>query len=67
MSDEMHKLESAKAEALAAFAAIASIIDISYKQEVLEQGSTINLLRADAVRHLSDALTAINRGNGGNV
>lgn len=66
MSDELHALENAKSEALAAFAAIATIIDISDEQSKLANAAMINSLRTDAERHLSVALAVIGRGKGGN-
>ena len=65
MGDELLLLEGAKSEALAAFAAIAAIIDLAGEPETAEHGSAINLLRAAAVRHLSAALEIMGRAKGG--
>lgn len=63
MGDEPGRLEEAKSEALAAFAAIAAVIDLAGAPETAEHGSAIDALRGDAVRHLSAALE-IMRGAG---
>jgi hypothetical protein len=56
MGDEPRVLEDAKSEALAAFAAIAAVIDLSGEPESAEHGHAIDALRVAAVRHLSTAL-----------
>ena len=66
MGDESGVLEEAKSEALAAFAAIAAIIDLSGEQESAEQALASDSLRAAAVRHLSAALDIMRRAKGGN-
>ncbi|HWS55930.1 MAG TPA: hypothetical protein VN228_17455 [Pyrinomonadaceae bacterium] len=65
MGDEPGRLEEAKSEALAAFAAIAAVIDLAGGPETAEHGPAIDTLRGDAVRHLSAALEIMRRGNGG--
>lgn len=65
MGDEPRVLEEAKREALAAFAAIAAILDLSGEAVSPEQTLATNSLRADAVRHLSAALEIMRRAKGG--
>ncbi len=65
MGDEPHVLEEAKSEALAAFAAIAAVIDLSGEPVRAEQARASDSLRAAAVRHLSAALEAMRRAKGG--
>ena len=65
MGDEPSQLEEAKSEALAAFAAIAAVIDLAGEPETGAHVSAIDALRGDAVRHLSAALEIMSRGNGG--
>lgn len=65
MGDEPRVLEEAKREALAAFAAIAAIIDLSGESVTPEQTHASDSLRADAVRHLSAALDIMRRAKGG--
>ncbi len=65
MGDEPGRLEEAKSEALAAFAAIAAVIDLAGATATPEHGSAIDALRADAVRHLSAALEIMSREGGG--
>ena len=65
MGDESRVLEEAKSEALAAFAAIASVIDLSAEQETAEQILASDSLRAAAVRHLSAALEIMRPAKGG--
>ena len=67
MSDESRVLEEAKSEALAAFAAIAAVIDLSGEPETAEHGLASDSLRAAAVRHLSAALELLRRAKGGNA
>ena len=67
MSNEPRVLEDAKSEALAAFAAIAAVIDLSGEPQTPEHGLAIDTLRADAVRHLSVALEAMRRAKDGNT
>ena len=65
MGDEARVLEEAKSEALAAFAAIAAVIDLSGDPSTPEQNSASDSLRAAAVRHLSAALEIMRRAKGG--
>ena len=65
MGDESRVLEDAKSEALAAFAAIASAIDLSGVSETAERVAASDSLRAAAVRHLSAALEIMRRTKGG--
>jgi hypothetical protein len=65
MGDESRVLEDAKSEALAAFAAIAAVIDLSGEPETPEQSLASDSLRAAAVRHLSAALESMRRAKGG--
>ena len=65
MGDEPHVLEEAKSEALAAFAAIAAVIDLSGETASAEQTRASDELRASAVRHLSAALEIMRRAKGG--
>jgi len=64
MSDESRVLEEAKSEALAAFAAIAALIDLSGEQESAEHSQASDALRTAAVRHLSTALDIMRRAKG---
>jgi hypothetical protein len=57
-------LEEAKSEALAAFAAIAAVIDLSGEPETPEQTRASDSLSAAAVRHLSNALEIMRRAKG---
>ena len=65
MGAEPRMLEEAKSEALAAFAAIAAFIDLAGETLTAEQAHASDLLRADAVRHLSAALEIMRRAKGG--
>ena len=65
MAEEPDGLEKAKAETLAAFAAIAAIIDLSGETGTAENRSALDSLRAAAARHLSAALEVMGRANGG--
>ena len=65
MGDESRVLEEAKSEALAAFAAIAAVIDLSGEPETAERALASDSLRAAAVRHLSVALEVMRRSKGG--
>jgi hypothetical protein len=65
VGEEPRMLEEAKSEALAAFAAIAAVIDLSGGPVTPEQNSASDLLRAAAVRHLSAALEIMRRARGG--
>jgi hypothetical protein len=65
MSDESRVLEEAKSEALAAFAAIAAVIDLAGGLETAERVMASDALRAAAVRHLSAALEIMRRAKGG--
>ena len=67
MADEPHVLEEAKSEALAAFAAIAAVIDLSGEAVSAEQTRASDELRRAAVRHLSAALEIIGRAKGANA
>ena len=58
-------LEEAKSEALAAFAAIAAVIDLSGESVTPEQAHAADSLREAAVRHLSSALEIMRRAKGG--
>jgi membrane glycosyltransferase len=64
MGDEPGVLEEAKSEALAAFAAIAAVIDLSGEPETAEHVLASDSLRAAAVRHLSAALELMRRTKG---
>jgi len=65
MGDESRVLEEAKAEALAGFAAIAAVIDLSGGLETAERALASDSLRAAAARHLSAALELMRRAKGG--
>jgi hypothetical protein len=65
VGEEPRMLEEAKSEALAAFAAIAAVIDLSGEPVTPEQHSASDSLRAAAVRHLSAALEIMRRAKGG--
>ena len=67
MDDEPRVLEEAKREALAAFAAIAAVIDLSGELVSAEQMRASDLLRDSAVRHLSAALEIMRRVKGGDA
>jgi hypothetical protein len=67
MSDDTRVLEEAKSEALAAFAAIAAVIDISGEPETAEHALASDSLRSAAVRHLSTALEMMRRAKGFNA
>ena len=67
MGDEPRVLEEAKREALAAFAAIAAVIDLSGEAVSPEQTLAADSLRAAAVRHLSAALDHLRRAKGGDA
>ncbi|HEX8282575.1 MAG TPA: hypothetical protein VF588_04435 [Pyrinomonadaceae bacterium] len=64
MSEEARVLEEAKSEALAAFAAIAAVIDLLGEPVTAEQTGASDSLRAAAVRHLSAALEIMRRAKG---
>ena len=64
MGDKTGTLEEAKSEALAAFAAIAAVIDLSGETATPEQTLASDSLRAAAVRHLSAALEILGRAKG---
>ena len=64
MGDEARVLEEAKSEALAAFAAIAAVIDLSGETVPPEQTRAADALRVAAVRHLSAALEIMGRAKG---
>ncbi len=64
MGDELRALEEAKSEALAAFAAIAAVIDLSGEPETADRALASDSLRAAAVRHLSAALEIMRRAKG---
>ena len=65
MGDEPRVLEEAKSEALAAFAAIAAVIDLSGEPSTPEHARAYDALRAAAVRHLSAALEIMRGVKGG--
>lgn len=65
MGEEARVLEEAKSEALAAFAAIAAVIDLSGEGVTAEHAQASDLLRGAAVRHLSAALEIMGRAKGG--
>lgn len=65
MGDEPRVLEEAKSEALAAFAAIAAVIDLLGEPATAEQERASGALRVAAVRHLSAALEMMGRAKGG--
>jgi hypothetical protein len=65
MGDELRGLEEAKSNALAAFAAIAALIDLAGEPETVKHDLAINSLRGEAVRHLSTALDILGRAKGG--
>lgn len=65
MGDESRVLEEAKSEALAAFAAIAAVIDLAGETAAPEQTRAADSLREAAVRHLSVALEIMRRAKGG--
>jgi hypothetical protein len=67
MGDETRALEEAKSEALAAFAAIAAVIDLAGGPETGEHALASDSLRAAAVRHLSAALEIMRRAKGANA
>ena len=67
MGDELRVLEEAKSEALAAFAAIAAVIDLSGEPETGEHAQASDALRAAAVRHLSAALELMRRAKSVNA
>jgi hypothetical protein len=58
-------LEEAKREALAGFAAIAAVIDLSGEAATPEQAGAADALREAAVRHLAAALEIMRRAKGG--
>jgi hypothetical protein len=65
MGDEAGRLEEAKAEALAAFAAIAALIDLSGEPSTPEHGRAADSLRVAAAGHLTAALRLMARAEGG--
>lgn len=65
MSTRISRLGEAKAEALAAFAAIAGAVDLAGEEGTAERVEAAELLREDAVRHLSAALAIMNQEKGG--
>ena len=65
MGDELRVLEEAKSEALAAFAAIAAVIDLSGETATPEQTRASESLRTAALRHLTAALEIMRRAEGG--
>jgi hypothetical protein len=64
MGEESRVLEEAKSEALAAFAAIAAVIDLSGDPIDAERTHASESLRAAAVQHLSAALEIMRRAKG---
>ena len=67
MGEEPRMLEEAKSEALAAFAAIAAVIDLTGEAVTAEQTRASDELRRAAVRHLSAALEIMGRAKGANA
>ena len=67
MGEESRVLEEAKSEALAAFAAIAAVIDLQGGGGAPEQARASGPLRDAAVRHLSAALEIMRRAKGGDA
>ena len=67
MAEELDGLEEAKSEALAAFAAIAAVIDLSGEPETAENRSALDSLRSGAVRHLKASLGIMSRAKGGDL
>ena len=67
MSDKASVLEEAKSEALAGFAAIAAVIDLSGEPVTTEHALASDSLRDAAVRHLSAALEIMRRAKDGNA
>lgn len=67
MAEEPDGLEEAKSETLAAFAAIASVIDLSGEPGTAENLSALDSLRAEAVRHLRASLEIMGRAKGGSL
>ena len=65
VGDDARVLEEAKSEALAAFVAIAAVVDLSGEVAPAEQTRASDALRAAAVRHLSAALEIMRRVKGG--
>jgi hypothetical protein len=65
VGEESRLLEEAKSEALAGFAAIAAVIDLSGEHVTPEQHHASDALRAAAVRHLSAALDLMRSAKGG--
>ncbi len=65
MGEETSALERAKAEALAGFAAIAALIDLSGEPETPEHRSAADSLRVAAAGHLSNALRLVGGAKGG--
>jgi hypothetical protein len=65
MAEELSRLEEAKSETLAAFAAIAAFIDIAGEPETTEHSAALDSLRAAAVRHLKASLEIMSRAKGG--
>ena len=65
MGEESRVLEDAKSEALAAFAAIAAVIDLSGGPETPERVLASDTLHASAVRHLAAALEIMRNAKGG--
>jgi hypothetical protein len=64
VGDEQRVLEEAKSEAMAAFAAIAAVIDLSGEPATPEHTRASDSLRAAAVHHLSAALEIMRRAKG---
>jgi hypothetical protein len=67
MAEELDGLEEAKSETLAAFAAIAAVIDLSGEPETAEKRSALDALRDAAVRHLKVSLEIMGRAKGGGL
>ena len=67
MGDKASVLEEAKSEALAGFAAIAAVIDLSGEPLTAEHELAADSLRDAAARHLSAALESLRRAKGGDA
>jgi hypothetical protein len=65
MGNEPGRLGDAGSEALADFAAIAAVIDLSGEPATAEHGSAAKALRGAAVRHPPTAPEIMRRGEGG--
>ncbi len=66
MSIRLGRLGEAKAEALAAFEAIAGAMDLAGEEETAERAEAAELLLEDAAGHLSAAIAIMDQEKGGN-